>query len=81
MDNERYEVSAPKVATRRTRYPELLIDLQKCEVGDPCTDRKACRIHRIRIFLVDLGWVEAIDVVESILAGSKAIDVAPGASA
>lgn len=57
--NDKREVPAPKVATRRAPYPELQIDLRRCEVGDPCTVRRMCRIHRIERFLADLGWIEA----------------------
>jgi hypothetical protein len=55
--------------------PELTINLDICEIGDPCrpaiavpdnamvlpprgTPAYVCRIHRVRAFLVALGWLE-----------------------
>jgi hypothetical protein len=38
--------------------PELTVNLDICEIGDPCRPGKfVCRIHRIRAFFQALGWL------------------------
>jgi hypothetical protein len=47
--------------------PELTVNLEICEIGDPCRPPRlepspgyvpyVCRIHRIRAFFQALGWL------------------------